>query len=203
MLWVNFGPWFGFLAAHHESIWILGGEASWKLKEWAGLVSLRGVMRGVVPMLMKGISVLKGKEPRRLKCWEGYEYKRWEDRRAKYLLAFLRERIFCWWEEQRVGSIFWVESVEESYNVSVSGSHHQRTWIIFGGDSEVSMLNFFYLQVIFIVFVCFFFFLILFYFLWCEYCMPWVWIIKATHVCCWLVMNGWGLLLRMIVFLMC
>ena len=22
-----FGPWFGFLAAHHESIWILGSEA--------------------------------------------------------------------------------------------------------------------------------------------------------------------------------
>ena len=94
-------------------------------------------------MLIEGISVLKGKEPRRLKCWEGYEYKRWEDRRAKDLLAFLREGIFCWWEEQRVGSIFWVESVEESYNISVSGSHHQRTWIIFGGDSEVSMLNFF------------------------------------------------------------
>ena len=32
------GPWFGFLAAHHESIWILGGEASWKLKG----VSLHG-----------------------------------------------------------------------------------------------------------------------------------------------------------------
>ena len=32
---------------------------------------------------------------------------------------------------------------EKSYSVSVSGSHHQRTWIIFGGDSEVSMLNFF------------------------------------------------------------
>ena len=154
-------------------------------------------------MLMEGISVLKGKESRRLKFWEGYEYKRWEDRRAKDLLAFFREGIFCWWEEQRVGSIFWVESVEESYNVSVSGSHHQRTWIIFGGDSEVSMLNFFYLQVIFIVFVCFFFFLILFYFLWCEDCIAWVWIIKATHVCCWLVMNGWGLQLRMIVFLMC
>ncbi|KAL6327238.1 hypothetical protein AAG906_015588 [Vitis piasezkii] len=23
ILWVHFGPWFGFLAAHHESIWIL------------------------------------------------------------------------------------------------------------------------------------------------------------------------------------
>ena len=34
---------------------------------------------------------------------------------------------------------------EESYSISVSGSHHQRTWIIFGGDSEVSMLNFIFL----------------------------------------------------------
>ncbi|KAL6347513.1 hypothetical protein AAG906_026035 [Vitis piasezkii] len=23
ILWVHFGPWFGFLATHHESIWIL------------------------------------------------------------------------------------------------------------------------------------------------------------------------------------
>ena len=31
MAWVHglhFGPYFGFLAAHHESIWIIGGEAS-------------------------------------------------------------------------------------------------------------------------------------------------------------------------------
>ncbi|RVW57688.1 hypothetical protein CK203_117463 [Vitis vinifera] len=38
ILWVHFGSWFGFLVAHHESIWILGGEASWKLKG----VSLHG-----------------------------------------------------------------------------------------------------------------------------------------------------------------
>ena len=51
---------------------------------------------------------------------------------------------------------------EESYSISVSRSHHQRTWIIFGGDSEVSMLNFLYLQLIFLVFICFFSFLIIF-----------------------------------------
>ena len=28
VFWIHFGPYFGFLAAHHESIWILGGEAS-------------------------------------------------------------------------------------------------------------------------------------------------------------------------------
>ena len=33
-------------------------------------------MGGVFSMLMEGILVLKGKEPRRLKCWEGYEHKR-------------------------------------------------------------------------------------------------------------------------------
>ena len=28
VFWIHFGPYFGFLAAHHESIWILGGKAS-------------------------------------------------------------------------------------------------------------------------------------------------------------------------------
>ena len=38
VFWIPFGPYFGFLGAHHESIWILSGEASWKLK----IVSLHG-----------------------------------------------------------------------------------------------------------------------------------------------------------------
>ena len=42
VFWIHFGPYFGFLAAHHESIWILGGEASWKLK----IVSLHGEWGG-------------------------------------------------------------------------------------------------------------------------------------------------------------
>ena len=75
-------------------------------RKWAGLVSLRGVMRSVVPMLMEGISVLKEKEPRRLKCWEGSEYKRWEDRRAKDKRGHFGEEKFCWWEKQKVSSIF-------------------------------------------------------------------------------------------------
>ena len=32
-----------------------------------------------------------------------------------------------------------------------------------------------------------FFFLLLFYFLWYEDCLAWVWIITATHDCCWLI----------------
>ena len=28
VFWIHFGPYLGLLAAHHESIWILGGEAS-------------------------------------------------------------------------------------------------------------------------------------------------------------------------------
>ena len=32
---------------------------------------------------------------------------------------------------------------EESYNFSFFGGHHLHTWIISGGDSEVSRLNFF------------------------------------------------------------
>ena len=107
---------------------------------------------------------------------------------------------FCWWEKQKVSSIFWVESVGESFSTMVFwrgewqhlifGSHHLHTRIIFGGDSEVSMLNFFYLQFIFIFFICVFSFRIIFYFLWYEDCIAWVWVIKATHDCCWLVMNG-------------
>ena len=72
------------------------------------------------------------------------------------------------------------------------GSHHLHTRIIFGGDSEVSMLNFLYLQFIFLIFICFFSFLIIFSSLWYEDCIAWVWIIKATHDCCWLVINHLG-----------
>ena len=57
---------YGFLVVKQAENW----------REWAGLVSAREIMGGVCSMLMEGISVLKGKEPRRLKCWEGYEYKR-------------------------------------------------------------------------------------------------------------------------------
>ena len=105
-------------------------------------------------------------------------------------------------KKQKVSSIFWVESMGESFSTVVFwrgewqhlsfGSHHLHTWIIFGGDSEVSMLNFLYLQFIFLVFICFFSFLIIFSSLWYEYCIAWVWIIKATHDCCWLVINHLG-----------
>ena len=42
VFWIHFGPYFGFLAAHHESIWIFGGKASWKLK----IVNLHGKWGG-------------------------------------------------------------------------------------------------------------------------------------------------------------
>ena len=51
VFWIHFGPYFGFLAAHHESIWILGGEASWKLKivrlhrEWGGELMGKQILR--------------------------------------------------------------------------------------------------------------------------------------------------------------
>ena len=67
------------------------------------------------------------------------------------------------------------------------GSHHRHARIIFGEDSEVSTLNFLYLQFIFLVFICFFSFLIIFSSLWYEDCIAWVWIIKATHDCCYLL----------------
>ena len=63
-------------------------------------------------------------------------------------------------------------------------SHHLHTRIIFGGDFEVSMLNFLYLQLIFLVFIRFFSFLIIFSSLWYEDYIAWVWILKATHDCC-------------------
>ena len=54
VFWIHFGPYLGFLAAHHESIWILGGEASWKLK----IVSLHGKWGG--ELMEKLISRLTG-----------------------------------------------------------------------------------------------------------------------------------------------
>ena len=68
-------------------------------------------------------------------------------------LAFLREGKFCWWEKQKVSSIFWVESVGESFSTVVFwrgewqylsfGSHHLHTRIIFGGGkhAEFSLLT--------------------------------------------------------------
>ena len=73
---------------------------------------------------------------------------------------------------------------EESYNISVFGGHHRHTQSISGGDSEVSRLNFFYLQFIFIFFICVFSFRIIFYFLGYEDCIAWVWLIKETHDFC-------------------
>ena len=61
-----FGPYFGFLAAHHESIWILGGEASWKLKivslhrEWGG-----ELMGKLIPRLTGALSRAWRREKRR------------------------------------------------------------------------------------------------------------------------------------------
>ena len=145
-------------------------------------------MGGVFSMLMEGISVLKGKEPKRLKCWEGYEYKRREDRRARRRRALGRGDILLVRKikgsvassELRVwgkASALWFFWRGEWQPLSF-GTHHRHARIIFGGDFEVSMLNFLYLQ---------FIFLIIFSSLWYEDCIAWVWIIKATHDCCYLL----------------
>ena len=64
-----FWPYFGFLPAHHESIWILGGEASWKLK----IVSLHGEWGG--ELMGKLISRLTGALSRawRREKWRGFD----------------------------------------------------------------------------------------------------------------------------------
>ena len=155
MLCVHFGPWFGFLAAHHESIWILGGEASWKLKgaSWprkckrnnggCGSHADEGEFmcwRGMNPggsnsemgMSIKGERI--GEQRTFSHFWErGYFVG--EKNRGWGASSELR----AW----RKASTLWFFE-EESYSISVSRSHHQRTWIIFGGDYEVSMLNFFF-----------------------------------------------------------
>ena len=79
---------YGFLVVKQVENW----------REWAGLASAREIMGCVFSMLMEGISVLKGKEPKRLKCWEGYEYKR----KKKKKKGKRGEGIFCWWEKQKV-----------------------------------------------------------------------------------------------------
>ena len=79
---------------------------------------------------------------------------------------------------------------EESYSISVFGGHRRHTWIISGGDSEVSRLNFF-LPTVYLHLLHMHFLLphhLLFPLIWRLYCLGVV--IKVTHDCCWLVMNG-------------
>ena len=119
MLWVHFGPWFGFLAAHHESIWILGAEASWKLKGVSWPCKSKRSNEGCGSHADEGDFGAEGEGIQEVQMLRGDEYKRWEDRRAKGRRGHFGEGKFCWWEEQKVSSIFWVESVGESFSTVV------------------------------------------------------------------------------------
>ena len=79
--------------------------------------------------------------------------------------------------------VFLKRRVTESQFWKSSSAYTDHIW----WSSEVSMLNFLYLQLIFLVFICFFSFLIIFSSLWYEDCIAWVWIIKAPHDCCYLL----------------
>ena len=146
------------------------------------------------PCWWRGFWCWRGRNPGGSNAKRGMSIKGERIGEQKRRRGHFGEGKFCWWEKQKVSSIFWVESMGESFSTVVFwrgewqnlnfGSHHLHTRIIFGGDSEVSMLNFLYLQLIFLVFICFFSFLIIFSSLWYEDCIAWVWIIKATYDCC-------------------
>ena len=66
VFWIHFGPYFGILAAHHESLWILGEEASGRLK----IVSLHGkwggeLMGKLIPRLTGALSKAWRREKQR------------------------------------------------------------------------------------------------------------------------------------------
>ena len=95
MLWAHFGPWFGFLAAHHESICILGGKVSWKLK----IISLHGkwgekLMRKLIPRLIGALSRAWRREKRRgFEDWMFGTIKEEKIRIGSGFFFFLREKI--------------------------------------------------------------------------------------------------------------
>ena len=77
VFWIHFGPYFGFLATHHESIWILGGKASWKLK----IVSLHG--KWGEKWMGKLISRLTGALSRAWKREKWKDFDGWRSRTIK------------------------------------------------------------------------------------------------------------------------
>ena len=97
VFWIHFGPYFGFLATHLESIWILGGEASWKLK----IVSLHGKWGGelmgklILRLIGAFYRVWKREKQRGFDGWRSGTIKEGKKKSdLKGLLLFLREGDF-------------------------------------------------------------------------------------------------------------
>ena len=156
MLWAHFGQCYepilglglGSLQPTTDLYGLLVVKQDDNWREWVGLITARETMGVWFPCWWRGFWCWRGRNPGGSNVERGMSIKGERIGEQRTFWHFWEREYFVGEKNRGWGAFFselraWRKAStlwffeEESYRISVSGSNHERTWIIFGGDSDV------------------------------------------------------------------